>query len=316
MSAEVPIVAEVVRSGVVESVHRGSVVGLDADGNAVLEVGDVDTQIFARSSLKPLQTVAFLRAGWQPGSDEEIALACASHSGEPGHLDVVRRVLASAGLEEKALNNTPDMPLDAGAAREWARAGGEPDPLHQNCSGKHAAMLETCVANGWPTDGYRDPAHPVQQLVKETVAEVTGDDVRHTAVDGCGAALFSCTLRGLARAFSRIASAADGATEAMVASAMRRHPWLVGGTGRDVTTLMSAVDGLIAKDGAEGVYAAATADGRAVALKVADGAGRPRAPVMVAALRRLGVHDNSLASMATTPVLGHGEPVGEVRAVL
>jgi L-asparaginase II len=311
-----PVVAEVVRSGVVESVHRGSVVGLDADGNAVVEIGSVDTQVFARSSLKPLQALAFLRAGWQPSSDEEIALACASHSGEPAHLDVVRRILASAGLDDNALDNTPDMPLDAVAARAWAGVGGGPDSLHQNCSGKHAAMLATCASNGWPTDGYRDPAHPVQRAVKETVTELTGDDVAHTAVDGCGAALFSCTLRGLARAFARIATARDGSAEARVAAAMRNHPWLVGGTGRDVTTLMSAVTGLIAKDGAEGVYAAATADGRAVALKIADGAGRARAPVIVAVLRRLGVDDERIEPIATLPVLGHGDRVGEVRAVL
>src|SRR3954452_13657760 len=240
MSSEVPVVAEVVRSGVVESVHRGSVVALGVNGDTVVEVGDVDTQVFPRSSLKPLQALAFLRAGWQPATDEEIALACASHSGEPGHLDVVRRILASAGLDEKALDNTPDMPLDAVAAREWARAGGEPDPLHQNCSGKHAAMLATCVANGWTIEGYRDPSHRVQQLVKETLTELTGDDVQHTAVDGCGAALFSCTLRGLARAFARLSTAAVGSAEAQVASAMRTHPWLVGGTDRDVTLLMSA----------------------------------------------------------------------------
>src|SRR3954449_1058612 len=211
--ADAPVIAEVVRNGVVESVHRGSVVGLDGAGRGVIEIGSVDAQVFARSSLKPLQALAFLRGGWQPESDEEIALACASHSGEPGHLDVVRRILAAADLDEKALDNTPDMPLDAVAAREWARAGGEPDPLHQNCSGKHAAMLATCVANGWPTNGYCDPSHPVQRLVKETVADLTGDDVRHTAVDGCGAALYSCTLRGLARAFSRIASAPDDTAE-------------------------------------------------------------------------------------------------------
>src|SRR3954447_13482183 len=316
VSSEVPVVAEVVRSGVVESVHRGSVVGLGLEGKAVVEIGAVDAQVFPRSSLKPLQALAFLRAGWQPATDEEIALACASHSGEPGHLDVVRRILATAGLDEKALDNTPDMPLDIVAAREWARAGGEPDSLHQNCSGKHAAMLATCAANSWPTDGYRDPGHPVQRAVKETVAELTGDDVEHTAVDGCGAALFSCTLRGLARAFARLATAEHGSAEARVASAMCTHPWLVGGTGRDVTTLMSAVVGLIAKDGAEGVYAAATADGRAVALKVADGAGRPRAPVMVAALRRLGVDDKGLEPLATMPVLGHGVPVGDVRPVI
>jgi L-asparaginase II len=236
---DVPVVAEVVRSGVVESVHRGSVIGIDADGDAVVRIGDVDVQIFARSSLKPLQTLALLRAGWQPDDTEQIALACASHSGEPGHVDVVRRILQAAALDEDALDNTPDLPLDAAAARLWLRSGGEPDRLHQNCSGKHAAMLATCVANGWPTEGYREPAHPVQRAVEATLADITGDEIAHTAVDGCGAALFSCTLSGLARAFARIATATDPtAPEARVADAMRAHPWLVGGTGRDVTVLM------------------------------------------------------------------------------
>ena len=316
MSGEVPVVAEVVRNGVVESVHRGSLIALASDGTAVVDIGDVDAQIFARSSLKPLQALACLRAGWSPAGSEEIALACASHSGEPMHLDVVRRILAGAGLDEKALDNTPDVPLDTAAARAYLRAGGEPDSLHQNCSGKHAAMLATCVANGWPTDGYRDPAHPVQVAVRETVADLTGEDIEYVAIDGCGAALYSCTLRGLARAFARIACADAGTAEGRVAAAMRAHPSLVGGTGRDVTELMTAVDGLVAKDGAEGVYAAATSDGRAVALKVADGAGRARAPMMVAALRRLGVDADGLASLATVPVLGHGDRVGEVRAVL
>lgn len=317
MGSEPPVVAEVVRNDVVESVHRGSVIGIDARGDAVLEIGDVDGQMFARSALKPLQTLALLRAGWQPGDDEEIALACASHSGEPAHLDVVRRMLRAAGLDERALDNTPDLPLDTEAARALLRSGGEPDRLHQNCSGKHAAMLATCVANGWPLDGYRTPSHPVQLAVKETLAKETGDEIAYTAVDGCGAALFSCTLRGLARAFARLASA-HGTTsaEARVAAAMRAHPWLVGGTDRDVTMLMSSVVGLTAKDGAEGVYAAATTDGRAVALKVADGAGRPRAPIMVAALRRLGVDGDGLEQLATRPVLGHGEPVGEIRAAI
>jgi L-asparaginase II len=315
LSRELPVVAEVVRNGVVESVHRGSLIGLAPDGTTSIDIGDVDAQIFARSSLKPLQALAFLRAGWQPGDREEIALACASHSGEPAHLDVVRRILAGAGLDEKALDNTPDLPLDTAAARAYLRRGGEPDSLHQNCSGKHAAMLATCVANGWPIEGYRDPEHPLQQVVRDTVADVTGDDIAHVAVDGCGAALFSCTLRGLSGAFARIASADGSSPEGRVAAAMRAHPWLVGGTGRDVTTLMTAVDGLVAKDGAEGVYAASTADGRAVALKVADGAGRARAPMMVAALRRLGVGDEALTPLATMPVLGHGDRVGEVRAV-
>src|SRR3954465_8690123 len=127
--ADGPVIAEVVRNGVVESVHRGSVIGLDAAGHAVVEIGAVDAHVFARSSLKPLQALAFLRAGWQPGDDEQVALACASHSGEPAHLDVVRRMLASAGLDESALDNTPDLPLDAAAARAHLRGGGQPDAL-------------------------------------------------------------------------------------------------------------------------------------------------------------------------------------------
>src|SRR4051794_9713916 len=184
MGTEARVVAEVVRSGVVESVHRGTVVALDSSGKAVVEIGDVDAQIFARSSLKPLQALALLRAGWRPDDDEQVALACASHSGEPGHVDVVRRILAAAGLDESALDNTPDLPLNADAAHQLIRAGGGPNPLHQNCSGKHAAMLATCVANGWPVAGYRDPDHPVQQAVRACVEDLTGDHVDHVAVDG------------------------------------------------------------------------------------------------------------------------------------
>jgi len=309
------VVAEVVRNGFVESVHRGRVVATQPDGAARVEIGAVDAQLFARSAMKPMQTVAMLRAGWEPADDEQVAVACASHSGEPGHIDVVRRLLGAAGLDESALDNTPDLPLDVAVARTLLAAGAGPDRLHQNCSGKHAAMLATCAANGWPVKGYRDPSHPLQLQVRATIVDLTGDDVEHVAVDGCGAPLFSCTLRGLARAFARIAAATDGA-ELHVADSMRRHPWLVGGTGRDVTALMQSFDGLVAKDGAEGVYAAATRDGRAAALKVTDGTGRARAPVMVAALRKLGVDTPGLDALATVPVLGHGEPVGEVHAVL
>ena len=307
------VVAEVVRNGVVESRHHGSVLAVDAAGTRVIAVGDVDAPIFPRSSMKPLQAVGMLRAGWSPPDDEQVALACASHSGEPMHVAVVRRTLAAAGLDETALDNTPDLPLNVAAAREIVRAGGGPTPLLQNCSGKHAAMLATCVAVGAPTVGYRAADHPVQVAIRRAVEDLAGEPVSAVAVDGCGAPLFAISLTGLARAFTRIATSAPGSAEHRVAAAMRARPVLVGGTGRDVTALMQAVDGLIAKDGAEGVYAAATADGRAVALKVDDGAGRARAPIMVAALRRIAVDAAGLDAVGTVPVLGHGEPVGLVR---
>ncbi|HET7530866.1 MAG TPA: asparaginase [Mycobacteriales bacterium] len=311
-----PVVAEVVRGDLVESTHHGSVVGIAADGARVLMLGDVDGAIYPRSAVKPLQTVGLLRAGWDPDDEEQVALACASHSGEDEHLVVVRRILRAAGLDERDLDNTPDLPLEAAASRELLRGGGEPDRLHQNCSGKHAAMLATCVTAGWPVTGYRAPTHPVQLAVRGAVEDLAGERSAHVTVDGCGAPLFSLSLTGLARAFARLATAEPGTPERRVADAVRRHPHLVGGTGRDVTRLLAGVPGLVAKDGAEGVQAAALPDGRAVAVKIGDGSGRARAAVVVAALERLGVDTDPVAELRTVAVLGHGEPVGQLRATL
>jgi len=303
-----PVVAEVVRNDFIESRHHGRVVALNRDGSALLSVGDVDEPMFPRSSVKPLQAMAMLGAGWQPGDDAQIALACASHSGEPAHVDVVRRILASVGLDESALQNTPDLPLNEAAARDVLRAGGDKDALHQNCSGKHAAMLATCVTNGWPIDTYREPSHPLQQAIRATIERRAGEPVAAVAVDGCGAPLFAISLVGLARAFAGMADSA-------VADAMRTHPELVGGTGRDVTAVMRGVPGLMAKDGAEGVYAAAFADGRAVAVKISDGAGRARRPLLAWALEQLGVDASGTAALRDVPVLGGGAKVGIVRNV-
>lgn len=302
--------AWVVRSGMIESVHAGHLLAVAADGTDVLALGAAEQQIYARSSLKPLQTVAMLRAG-APLNNEQIALACASHNGEARHREVVRSILTGAGLTESDLHNTPDWPLHAEAATAWREAGRDAEPIAQNCSGKHAAMLATCVAAGWDTAGYLDPEHPLQQQILAVITELTGEPGRYLAVDGCGAPQPSTTLRGLARAFARIATAAQGTAEHRVASAMRAHPFLVAGTGRDATAAMATVPGLIAKDGAEGVYAAALPDGRAVALKVADGASRPRPVLLAAALRALG--ERGHWPWAQVPVLGHGEPVGSVQ---
>ncbi len=304
-----PVLAEVVRSGYVESVHHGSVLAVDASGTTVLARGEVDRPVFPRSTNKPLQAVGLLRAGWQPVDDAELALATASHSGERAHLSVVRRVLAGAGLSESVLGCPPGLPLSEPAAHALLAAGGQASPLTMNCSGKHAAMLACCVTNGWPTEGYLDPAHPVQRAILAALEDLAGERVAHVAVDGCGAPQHALTLRGVARAFTALVR-----TQPEVCRAMTAHPDLVGGTGRDVTAVMQAVPGLVAKDGAEGVYAAALPDGAVVALKIADGAGRARMPVMVAALQALGVP--GLEGLATNPVLGGGHPVGEVRATV
>ena len=306
-----PVLVELVRSGVVESVHCGSVLAVRADGSTALAVGEVDVPVFPRSSNKPLQAVALVEAGWTPPDEQSLALATASHSGEDVHLEVVRRSLAAAGLSEDELGCPAMLPLSEPATAELLRSGGQASRLTMNCSGKHAAMLATCVANGWPTDGYLAADHPVQSAITATVERLAGEAVTAVAVDGCGAPQHALTLRGLARAFTALATG-NGAC-ARTAAAMRDHPHLVAGHGRAATDLMAGLPGLIAKDGAEGVFAAALPDGSAVAVKVADGAGRAAVPALVAGLRALGATGDVLDRLATAPVLGGGVPVGELR---
>ena len=307
--------ARVVRGGVVESVHLGHAVGLAADGSPAVVAGDPDVTFLPRSSLKPVQAVAMLRCGLDL-SGELLALAAASHSGEPAHLDGVRRVLAGAGLDEADLQNTPDLPLDPAAAAPWRVAGRPPAPAAQNCSGKHAAMLATCRAAGWDTAAYLDRDHPLQRAVRATVEDLIGVVVAHTTVDGCGAPLHSTTPAGLARALARLATAAPDTPEGRVAAALRTHPWWVAGTGRPEVALTAAVPGLLAKGGAEAVFGAALPDGRAVVVKVLDGGPRPLPVVVAAALRALGVDRPALDAAGEVAVLGHGVPVGRVEPLL
>jgi L-asparaginase II len=314
-----PVVAQVIRSGVVESWHRGAVVGLDRAGTAVVEAGAIRRPMFPRSASKPLQAVGLLRAGLAdlPALDEAmVALAAASHSGAQMHLDGVRDLLAAAGLSEQDLGNVADLPSGDAERRAWRREGRHKTRLAMNCSGKHAAMLATCVLRGWPLEGYLRPDHPVQVAVMDAVAELTGEAAGPLGVDGCGAPLKGVSVDGIARAFRRLVTAPAPSPEARVAAAMRAHPELVGGSGRDVTALMRLVPGMIAKDGAEGVYVAALEDGRAVALKVDDGAARARMPVLVDVLERLGVAVPDLRTYARIPVYGGGQIVGEVRSAL
>lgn len=313
------LLARVVRDEFVESVHYGSVIALGADGSPATRLGRPDTPCYPRSANKPLQALAMVRAGLDLDG-ELLALACASHSGEPFHIAGVRRILATAGLDEDALQCTPGLPLGERALTDHLAAGLGSAPLYMNCSGKHAAMLATCVANGWPVGNYREPDHPLQQAIRATIEELSGESVAATGVDGCGAALFAISLTGLARAFGRIAAAAEGTPEHRVAAAMAGHPEWVAGTGRDATELMSRLPkitgtpGVIAKDGAEGVYALGLPDSSAVAVKIADGSARARPVAMVAALAGLGIDTASLSDLGTPPVYGHGEPVGAIRA--
>ncbi len=308
------MLAEVVRSGFVEGVHRGSVVGLAADGTTALAVGDPAAPVFPRSASKPLQAAAMVELGLDLDG-ELLALAAASHSGEPFHLDGVRRILAGAGLDVGALRTPPEEPSDEQAAQAWLRAGHGPEPLTMNCSGKHAAMLATCVLNGWDVATYLDPEHPLQVALGATLERYAGEPVAASGVDGCGAPVLALTLTGLAGAVRGCVLADPGSARRRVVDAMRAYPEWVGGTRRDVTALMRGVPGLVAKDGAEGVEVAACADGRAVALKIDDGASRARQVVTAEALLALGFDAPVLAGQRSYPLSGGGRQVGEVRAV-
>jgi L-asparaginase II len=308
-----PVLAEVVRSGFVEGRHRGSLVMLAADGSVRFSLGEVKAPVFPRSSNKPMQADAMLRAGLDL-EGELLALAAASHSGETFHLAGVRRILAGAGLTESALRTPPDLPLDHEAAEAWLRAGGDRQPLLMNCSGKHAAMLAVCVRNGWPLESYLDPEHPLQRLVLDVVAEAGGERVEHIGVDGCGAPLMSLSLTGLARAFRSYVLAEPGSTQRRVADAMRAHPEYVAGTRRSDTLLMRELPGTLSKVGAEAVQAVALPDGRAIAFKIEDGGARALGPVLARALNMLGVDGEGVRRIGESPLLGRGVPVGEVRA--
>jgi L-asparaginase II len=314
------VIAELVRAGFVEGRHYGSVVALDASGEVTYARGDVTSPVLPRSANKPVQALGMVRAGLDLPEDL-LALACASHSGESFHVEGVRRILAGAGLDESALANPPGWPLEDAVKDALVRAGGAPGVLTMNCSGKHAAMLATCVTNRWPTAGYLDPTHPLQQRIAQTFAELTGEPVKVSTIDGCGAPLLSSSLTGLARAFTTLATS-DRREEARVAGAIRSHPEFVSGTARDERALIKAVPGAIAKAGAEAVYAVALPDGRSFAVKVDDGGIRARPVVMAALLELLGVTDEpgvdteAVRRTGRVPVLGGDQVIGEVRAVL
>lgn len=302
------------RDGLAESVHYGSAIATAAGGRTLLAAGEPLAPFYPRSALKPLQAVAMVRAGLDLPEDL-LALAAASHSGAALHRDGALRILELHGLNPGDLENSTDLPYGTREREDWLGGGGQATRLAQNCSGKHAAMAATCLINGWPVRGYLDPAHPLQQLVARTVAELTGEQPERTSTDGCGTPLFALTLRGMARAFGTLAAATGtGSAEAAVANAMRRHPGMVAGEDRDVTALMRLVPGLLAKDGFEGVQLVGLPDGRAAAVKISDGGDRARMPATVRLLDALDVDTSPLARLAAAPVLGGGRPVGQLQA--
>lgn len=306
-------VANVVRSGLVEGTHFGSAVVVDAQGKVEWSIGDVSSAMFPRSSNKLMQGLAMVR-NTLPLRDELLALACASHSGEDFHLAGVQDILNAANLDTSALQCPADWPLDEIERDTLLTAGLGKTALYMNCSGKHSAMLFTCVLNGWDTDSYLNPAHPLQLACKETIEEVTGEKVEHIGVDGCGAPLMSTSLIGLARSFSKFAGPSADTEQKKIADAIRANPQFLGGTRRDVTKLMQGVPDLLAKDGAEAVYGIGLGDGRALALKIEDGADRARIVVAMSIMQKvMGVVSQEVEQQLDSQELfGGGVQVGKV----
>ncbi|MDL9980197.1 asparaginase [Microbacterium sp. ASV49] len=311
MTASLSELAVVVRSGLVESRHFGTLVATAPDGRALLELGAPDDVVLPRSTVKPLQALACLTAG-AALEGPELAIAAGSHTGEDEHVRVVRGILERAGLDEGALGCPVDRPEDEATFEQLVRAGEPRTRVRMNCSGKHAAMLLACAANGWSTHDYLDLHHPLQQHVRATMAEVTGAPVGHDAIDGCGAPLFGTTVRGIARAFGRLVQAPEGSPERGVADAMRQHPFYVGGTGHQNSALMEGMPGALAKGGAEGVIGVAAADGTAVSMKIVDGSPRATTLIALRVLDALGADIAGAQPLTRIPILGGGAPVGSI----
>lgn len=286
----------------------------------MLEVtGDSEGYVYVRSSAKPFQAIPLILSGAAEAfdfTDEEIAVICASHSGEERHLTLVRSILNKIGLSEASLRSGPHPPFYAPDAARLAQNGESPTPIHGNCSGKHAGMLALCVHEGWSTEDYRRSDHPAQRRILEAVAGVCGlnQDEVLLGGDGCGVPSFAMPLRNLATGFARLATGeglSDELAEACgyIRLCMRNNPYLVAGTGRFDTSLMEGTD-LIVKGGAEGVFACGSPEGWGVALKISDSAGRAVRPAALQALIRHGVAAPNQPESKLRDL--HGEAVGIV----
>lgn len=325
-----PVLVEVTRGPLVESVHRGSIAVVDADGRLTASVGNVEALIYPRSSVKALQAIPLVETGGADAfglSDAEIALCCASHSGEPGHIAAVRSILAKSGVDEAAFECGAQTPRREADAAELVRANEPARPIHNNCSGKHSGFIALARHLGFDVPGYVEPDHPVQQTIKDVLDDVMGSvGTQDTCgIDGCSVPTYAVPLKNVADGFSRFASgrgmsAARAAACRRIYAACVAEPFMVAGTDRFCTEIMSIFGGRVfVKTGAEGFFAAVFRDtGVAVALKCDDGATRASETMMAAVIEALlplqGREKDDFARWLH-PVLENrrGTGVGEVR---
>lgn len=325
-----PVLVEVTRGPLVESRHRGAIAVVDAAGRRIVTLGDVTQPVFPRSAVKPLQALALVESGAADRlglGNAELALACASHGGEPRHVETARRMLTAAGRTADDLECGPQSPANRQAADALVRAGVKPQPIHNNCSGKHAGFICVAAHRGATVTGYVAPEHAVQQAVTAVLSEMTDTvlDESVRGVDGCSIPTYAIPLDRIALGFARFISG-KGLTHARAASARRlfdactAEPFLVGGSEHFVTAMMTTFSGrVLVKNGAEGVYVAAFPErGLGVAIKCDDGAGRAAEVVtanVIEALLPMTVAERAAAAdRLAPPVLSRrGARVGEVR---
>jgi L-asparaginase II len=300
------VLAKVTRGNLVESLHLGHLIVLNADGSTCLSKGSPELPIYPRSAIKSLQAAAMLKAGLKVDVDE-LAIVCASHSGSQKHIDLVTKMLTTRDISISQLKNAVDKPLGEKEKISWGDKA--PSQLAQNCSGKHAGMLITCKQNGWDMATYLDLNHPLQIAIKNEIEELAGEKVTEVSIDGCGAPLFAISLIGLARAVSNLVKSKEVPYKQIVLTCTK-FPELVAGDGRLTTRMMQAVPGLFMKEGAEGVQVCALSDGRVIAIKIIDGSWRPVAPIIMEIFNRWGVEmpDESVK------IYGGGSVIGEVIA--
>ena len=325
-----PILVEVTRGDMVESIHRGAVAVCTARGEVAAAWGDTDRVVYPRSAIKPLQALPLLETGAAEHllvSDTELALACASHNGEPVHARSVEEWLRRLELAGDDLECGPQPPKPDEEKAAMALAGENPGRIHNNCSGKHTGMLATALHLGEPTAGYTQASHPVQRRLRGMLSEMGQCDLTDApaGIDGCGIPVLGMPLASVARAMAKL-GAPDGLVPARqqaarrIVAAMTAHPYLVGGKERFDTVVMEAAKGAIAvKVGAEGVHTAILPGlGFGVAVKIDDGATRASEVAMVSVLKHLGVLDaaatKALAEVFRVPLTNWNEDlVGEIR---
>lgn len=308
-----PVLAQLVRGELVESIYTGRLVMLTADGNIDYSLGGIKEMVYPRSAVKSVQAAVSLEFGAKL-ENETAAVAAASHSGSEAHLGYVRAILAEAGLSEADLQTPPDYPIGVPEQRAWLSAGNEKSAIAMNCSGKHAAWLSGCVHSNLDPKTYLDPTNKLQQRIVELFSQLAGEQVEISSVDGCGGPLHALSLVGLAKMIQQAVLAPAGSELNKIITAVRAYPEAASGVGRDIAKLMQAVPGSYLKDGAEGVEVLALADGRTAAFKFDSGNFLIRHLVSARVFQLWGVNNSASDELLTKPVLGGGKPVGKYHA--